>query len=1118
MSSRVSHRSVQRPALLLLVAGALLVGAPDGLGATQLRSHHNTYAVRLATAPDLEGAPVLLRQPITVRLREVTVERALREITRKARIDLAYSRAVVPLDRVVSLDVENASVLEALHRVLADTDVELWVTAEGRMALVPGMRMTPAALAAARIGNVSGRVTGEGSPLVGVTISVGGATQRAVTNEEGRYTLVGVPDGPRTVFAQRLGYRRDSVRVVVANGQTATANFDLVRQAVALEGVVTIGYGVQQAERLTGAVSAVTPEQFNTGRVVSPEELIQGKVPGVQIANTGEPGGSMNIRVRGGTSINASNEPLFVIDGVPLPVGGGLSSGRNPLNFLSPDDIASMTVLKDASATAIYGSRGANGVILIETKNGAARGPQFVYTASVSGSDILAEPEMLTAAEFRRIVGEKSPDRARFLGTADTDWRGAVLRNAVGQEHNLAMSGFGTNMNYRLSLGYLDQAGVVRGSETERFSAALNYNHQLFNNRLSIESSLRGARTDDLFTPGGGLGDATRYDPTQPVRLASGAFYEQRNFELSPGNPVAEIEMGTVTGTTYRAIGNMESRLQLPFVQGLSATARLGFDLATSEKQEFYPAALYTQARASNPGYLSRSNPKDLTSLVDAFLTYSNRVEALRGDVDATAGYSFEKYRGDRPFFELRGLSTDLLGPNGVPAARENLPRLSVNESRLASFFGRLNYTLADRYTLMLSVRRDGSSKFGPDNQWGTFPAAGLAWRVSDEAFMSGLDALSTLKLRASWGVNGNQTVPDYLWVANYRYSDAFARVQFGDEFVTTVRPSAVDPNIKWEETTSYNLGADYGLFADRITGSLEYYVKDTDDLLFSVPVAAGTFVSNSITTNIGSVRNQGVEFEVTANVIRPTTPTALRYTASFNAAYNKNELLKVNPFGGGTEQILTGGIYGGVGSNIQVLQPGYPVNSFFVYRHKLDASGKPVNADNDLAMYEDVNGDGRINQSDRVAYESPAPDWILGHTSNLAWRNVDLSMTLRAQLGNYVYNNLASSQGYFGRLNEAAGPTNLHASVLENGFSRPQFFSDVYVEDASFLRLDNLTLGYTVPRFRGAQNLRVFGTVQNAFTLSGYSGVDPMAGLNGIDNNLYPRSRTFSAGVTVGF
>jgi len=973
-------------------------------------------------------------------------------------------------------------------------------------------------LAQAGAGRVTGVVTAaEGiRPVVGATVVVEGTGLGTTTRDDGSFQIANVPAGERRVQVRQLGYAPQTQTVSVAAGGTVAVNFTLERQAVALEGVVTIGYGEQQADRLAGSVAAVTPEQFNTGRVVTTEELIAAKVPGVQIANTGEPGGSTNIRIRGGTSVNASNEPLFVVDGVPLPVGGGLSSGRNPLNFLNPDDVASVTVLKDASATAIYGSRGANGVIIIETKSGVVTGPQISYTGSMSSSEIVQRSDILTAAQFRTAMQQHAPDRVDLLGSASTDWRDAVLRNATGQEHNVAIAGSGESMNYRLSVGYLDQAGIVRGSNTERVSAALNYNHDLFGDRVAIEATLRGVRTEDAYTPGGGLGAATIFDPTQAVRNGD-EFFEQREFELSPTNPVAELQFGSVSGKTFRGIGNLQARYRMPFLDALTATGRVGFDVASSERQEFFPSILYGQQRSANPGYLSRSNPRETTALVDAFLNYAAPVEALQGQVDVTAGYSYESTRGDYPFFELRGLSTDLLGPNGVPSAVENLPRLSVREGRLASFFGRVNYTLRDRYVFMASVRRDGSSRFGPGNQWGTFPAAAVAWRIGDEDFMQGVAGLSDLKLRASWGINGNQTVADYLWIANYAFGDAFARVQFGDEFLTTIRPSAVDPNIKWEETTSWNVGLDYGFMDGRITGTLDYYVKDTDDLLFRVPVAAGTAVSNAITTNIGSIRNQGVEFGIDAEVL-PADRPGLRWSVNFNAAHNSNEILRINPFGGGGERILVGTIAGGVGSNIQVLQPGSPVNSFFVYQHRRDANGQPINSANDIDMYVDQNDDGVINQNDRVAYESPAPDWILGHTSSLGWGDFDLSFTLSAQLGNHVYNNLASSQGYYGRLNEAAGPVNLHASVLETGFEQAQFFSDVYVEDASFLRMDNVTIGWSVPRSARLQQVRLFATVQNAFTVTGYGGVDPVVGLNGIDNSVYPRSRTYTAGVTVGF
>ncbi|HEX2092594.1 MAG TPA: SusC/RagA family TonB-linked outer membrane protein [Longimicrobiaceae bacterium] len=1013
------------------------------------------------------------------------------------------------------------------------------------LALVASLSWAAALSAQGPTGTVSGRVVAAADqrPLAGAAVSV--AERRTVTGADGRFTLTGVPAGTHTARASIIGFAEATQSVTVVAGQTATVDFALASRALELEGLtVAIGYGEQEARDVTGAVETVTPEEFNTGRVVSPEQLIQGKVAGVQVVDTGEPGGGINLRIRGGTSVTSSNEPLYVVDGVPLPVGGGLSAGRNPLNFLSPQDIESLTVLKDASSTAIYGSRGANGVVIIQTKSGARQGPAVTYSGSVSTSTVARRPDLLSAEEFRAVVAQRAPDKVALLGNASTDWYDAVLRTAAGQEHNASVSGTGDNMNYRLSLGYLGQEGIVQGSQTERISAALSYNHVLFNDRLSVRANVRGARTDDTFTPLGVLGDAARFAPTQPIQ-AGDSYFEWSSYPLGPNNPLAALALAQEDGRTYRSIGSLEAQYQLPFLAGLSNTTRVGYDVASSERRTFNPTSQQSQRESGQPGYFSRSTPTETNGVFDTFLNYTSRLGSTDSDIDATAGYSYEAFTGESPFIEARGLTTDLLGPNGIPTAQQMTSRIdNVRESRLASFFARVNYTLRDRYLLTLSVRRDGSSRFGPENQWGTFPAAALGWRVSQEPFMQGIGWVSDLKLRASWGVNGNQSFGDYLWISTYRPGDAQTQVQFGDEFVGTIRPSAVDPNIKWEETTSYNLGLDYGIFGGRFNGSIEYYSKDTDDLIFRVPVAAGTNLSNFVTTNVGSVRNRGFEFSLNSELLNGGD-TGLNWDLSFNAATNSNELLRINSVGGGSEQILVGGISGGVGSTIQVLQPGFPVNSFLVYRH-IRRDGRPIYADvngldpstgkltgrpdgkiDEQDLYEDLNGDGVINQADRAPFENPAPDWILGATSNLAFRNLDLSFTLRAYLGNYVYNNVASNRGNFRELSATGSPENLHPSALEYGFADPQYFSDVYVEDASFLRMDNLTLGYTVPSLRGMQNLRVFGTVQNVFTLTGYSGVDPSAVVPasiasptgfGIDNNIYPRARTFTAGVSVGF
>lgn len=989
------------------------------------------------------------------------------------------------------------------------------------LALLGSLLCVTQAAAQAQTGTITGQVLDETTqdPISGAAVTVSERT--ALTNAAGRFLVADVPTGSHAVQVTRFGYGDATQTITVTAGETTVVDFTMTPEAVELTQLVVTGYGTRRASDLTGVIETLTSEELNPGRVVSPEQLIQSKVAGVQVIDNNEPGGGMSLRIRGATSVNASSEPLFVVDGVPLAVGGGLSAGRNPLNFLNPQDIENVTVLKDASATAIYGSRGGSGVVIIETKRGT-QGPQLEYTGSISSSRVTREPDMLSAAQFRAAVEQFAPQNVEQLQNASTDWRDLVQRDAFGQEHNLAISGGTDAINYRLSLGYLNQDGVVRGTTVERLSAALNYDHRI-GDHLNIRTNVRGSRIDDEFTPGGVLSGANQFGPTQPMRDADRptGFYEWPD-PLGPNNPLAELALVSDEGTTYRSVGNIQGEYRLPFLEALTATVNAGYDVTSAERRTFSPSTLQSQLEQGLGGTVNRQNPSVTSTVLEAYLNYATPVGGLGGTVDVTGGYSYESSRGDSASFLAQGLSTDLLGPDGVPAAELEEPFLSIQESRLISFFGRLNYTLNDRYYATFSVRRDGSSRFGPDNAWGTFPSVAVAWRLSQEPVMERLTALSDLKLRASWGKNGNQAFANYQQFTTYVVGDGQSQAQFGDEFVATVRPSAVDPNIKWEETTSFNLGLDFGLFENRLTGSIDYYDKDTDDLIFTIPVAAGTNLSNFVTTNIGSMNNRGVELTLNAGILDGRNGS-LRWEALFNAAHNTNELVHVNPIAGGSEQILVGEVAGGVGTRIQVLQPGHPINSFFVYRHKRGPDGRPIYEDtngddviNEQDLYEEHGGDADvINQDDRVPFHSPDPDWILGHTSDIAYRNLDLSFTLRAYLGTYVYNNIASNLGSYEEVGRGS-PFNLHASVLETGFEKPQYFSDYYVEDASFLRMDNLTLGYTV-QWRG-RPMRIFGTVQNVFTLTGYSGVDPTAELRGIDNNIYPRSRTFSGGVSVRF
>ncbi len=982
------------------------------------------------------------------------------------------------------------------------------------------------ALAQTQTGTIVGRVvsTDGGAPIARAQVSAVGTGSGAVTNDDGRYTIVVAP-GTYRVRAARVGFARDSLTgITVIAGSAVTANFSLRAAAATLSGVVVTGYGTQEARDVTGSLVTVDSAQFNTGRIVSPEQLIRGKVAGVQVSENNEPGGGLSIRVRGGTSVNASNEPLYVIDGVPIDIGGGSTvNGRNGLNFLNPNDIETVTVLKDASSTAIFGSRGANGVVMITTKSGAF-GPQLTYSGNVSGSKVTGGPNLLTAAQFRAAVAAQAASNVASLQNSTTDWLSAIEQSAGGQEHNLNFGGRRQSANYRVGLGYMNQEGVLIGTKMERTSASLNYNDLLLNDNLSLRTHFRGTRQLDDYTPGGVLGSAIAFAPTAPMYNTDGSYYQYRDptsgklVGLAPNNPLEVLKYVKDQGNILRSIGNVETEYRVPMVSGLTATIRGGYDINRADRNSFTPTNIASQLKgdSASRGTVSRANHSELHTVGDVFANYRHDISMWRGSsVDLTAGVSAENFSGSYNGYSVNGLSSNLLGPNGIPTFNTAFPGVSIQEHRLRSQFGRANISLADRYLLTGTVRRDGSSRFGDGQKYGVFPSVAFAWRVLQEPTFRDKLPFSDLKLRASWGKTGNEAIGcNYCAYGSYQIGNPQAQAQLGNIFVTTIRPVAFDPKLHWETTTSTNIAADYSILHDRWSGSLEYYNKTTDDLLFTVPTAAGTGLSNNVLTNIGSVKNRGVEFTVEGKLVNGAGRN-FTWNTNFNVARNSNELITIGR--PGLTSIQTGGIAGGVGTTIQVLQAGQPVNSFYVYQHR-EANGKPVNTGADTAMYVDQNKDGIINTSDLRPYKSPAPKWILGHTSNLSWHNWDLNSTLRAYLGNYVYNNVASNLGNYSVLTSPYAPVNLHASVLETGFKTPQYLSDYYVEDASFLRMDNVSIGYTFPRLMQMNNARVYGTVQNVFTTTKYSGVDPTANIVGIDNNVYPRSRTFVGGLSVGF
>jgi len=972
-------------------------------------------------------------------------------------------------------------------------------------------------------GTIQGRVSNAATqqPLAGVSVTVG--RRAAVTRADGRYVVSDVPAGRDSVRARLIGYAPATQAVTVAGGDTITVDLAMTARAVNLASVVVVGYGTKRAGDLTTSASQLSAEDFNPGTIASPQQLIADRVPGVQVVDNNEPGGGLSIRVRGTASVTASSEPLYIVDGVPLGTGsgGGLSAGRDPLNFLNPNDIASITVLKDAASAAIYGTNASNGVVLITTKSGQGR-PRVEYSSGFSAASVTRLPAMLSAAQFRAAVTQYDTAGVAQLGTANTNWFDLVDQTGMGQQHNVAVAGSGASNNYRLSLGYFDQNGILKGSSTQRLSLHVNYNQRLYDDRLDFKANLTGSRAYDQFTPNGVLYNAAQMGPTQPVfDPASGTGYYNwpGNSLTSADNPVEVLNGALDHGTTYRSVGNLTAKYdfsRLTSLRGLTGTVDLGYDVTYADRVNFYPNDIHLETKNGTNGSYFRSQNTQVNTVLDAYADYAPPVALGPGNVDVTVGYSYSQSHANYPSIFANQLQSNLLRDAGIPqTATPPVPSFDVQDSKLISFFGRAGYNINDRYLLSASLRRDGSSRFGAGNQWGNFPGVSVGWRISQEPFLRDVSTISDLKLRASWGKTGNQAFGNYLYVPTYQFCNSKAQVQFGNQFVCPARPSGVDPHIRWESTRTWDVGADFTLLGQRLAGSIDWYTKHTEDLLFNEVAAAGQFLSNFVTRNIGSVKNTGFDLGLTARLRNPSPTGGLSWTTSFNVSHNTNSLLTINPnaVGATGSQILTGTIAGGVGSTVQVLEPGQPINSFFVCQ-QVASGGKPVEGVYKTLAGADTTGCARGTNT--RAFHDPAPHWMFGFTSDMAYHHFDLSFTLRAWLGNYVYNNVASNLGDYRELKAGSSPYNLSTSVLATGFKIQQLLSDYYVENGSFLRMDNIAVGYTFPW--QAQQLRLYVNVQSAFTITGYSGVDPTAGVNGIDNNIYPRSRIVTGGLNVQF
>ncbi|MPS66204.1 MAG: SusC/RagA family protein [Chryseobacterium sp.] len=885
---------------------------------------------------------------------------------------------------------------------------------------------------------------------------------------------------------------------------------DSITKEKKIEEVVLIGYGKQKKTDVTGSISSISAKDFNGG-ATSPGQLIQGKTPGVSIVgNSGAPGAGTAIRIRGIGSLSGSQSPLIVIDGVPQDFSG-ISGASDPLSLINPNDIQTFDILKDASATAIYGNRASNGVILITTKQGTAGKLKINFSTLASVSTKMGNVDVLDADAFRSFVNQNaSPSYVARLGSANTNWQDQIYQKAWGTDNNVSFSGGVKGLPYRVSLGYNEQNGIVKTNSFRRTSAAINLNPKFFDNHLSVNVNAKGTFTDNRFPATGVIANATYFDPTQPVYSGNsnyGGYYEWLDPASNTGlnvnataNPVAQLNAVRDVSSVWRALGNIQLDYKLHFLPDLHFNVNAGYDYSKGEG-----AVTIDPAYKSGIGVLGSYRPYSMekkNKLLETYFNYTKNITSLKTNVDLTAGYAYQDFHTTAPLVVTNQ-------GNGQTAGQVNADDRKLV---LLSFYGRAIFTIANKYIISGSIRRDGSSRFyngTRDNLWGNFPGVSVAWKINEEEFLKN-SGLNTLKLRAGWGKTGNNELGDNYYPAFASYSPSVpgAQYQFGSQYYYMLRPDIYNPNLTWETTTTQNLGVDYGFAKNRIYGAIDVFKKKAEKLLVDSPIAAGDLSNHNI-LNVGSMDTKGIEGSITFVPIKNERTT---WEVSFNATHYNSKVTNLVSAANDSFFIPIGDITGGVGNKIQAHAVGYQPYSFLVYQQVYDNNGKPLDG-----VFVDRNGDGVTNASDMYYYKSTQPDAILGFNTKVNYKNWDFGLSARAVLGNYVYNNAASNSS----LQSASTNSylqNVYSSSAQYQFSLPRYFSDLFIENASFFRLDNVNLGYNFKDvFSKGSSLKVYGMLQNVFVITKYSGVDPEI-FGNIDNGYYQMPKVYSLGLNFQF
>ncbi|MEL5894910.1 TonB-dependent receptor [Bacteroides sp. GD17] len=1000
---------------------------------------------------------------------------------------------------------------------------------------------------------VKGHVKDALGEVIGANvIEKGNPSNGTITDVNGNFTL-SVPQGA-ILQVSFIGYQTTEVPAA------ASVVITLKDDAELLSEVVVIGYGRAKKNDLTGSVTAIKPDEMNKGLQVSAQDMITGKIAGVNVQNSGgEPGGGASIRIRGGSSLNASNDPLIVIDGLAMD-NYGMQGMSNPLNLVNPNDIESFTVLKDASATAIYGSRASNGVIIITTKKGRKNmKPTVSYNGSVSVSVVTNKLDVLSSNEFMDFIKKKSgldgaeweasdyyknmgywsayntdgtpADGAQHL-FANTDWQDEIYRTAISTDHNITLAGAYKNLPYRVSLGYTKQQGILKTSDFERYTASVSLNPTFLNEHLAVNFNAKGMYSKTTYANTGAIGAASEADPTKPVTIDSEFF--NKNFggyfqysspvdrgddewkysinSLSTRNPMSLLNTTSDKGKGKELTGNLELDYKIHGLEDLHLHVNGGMDIKSGKSDKYYSRYNYDNYYYGSQGW----NTQDTYNL--SLNMYAQYIKDFGKDhhFDVMGGYEWQHFHKKTDYYYYGTYpDSNKEHPGEIKDPSENT--LYKTENYLVSFFGRLNYSLMDRYLLTVTLRDDGSSRFHKDQRWGLFPSVAGAWKIKEEAFLRDSKAISDLKLRLGWGKTGQQEgIGDYTYFASYTTNGLGAYYPVVGNGMT-YRPDAYNASLTWEKTTTYNAGIDLALFNDRFTASVDYYYRKTTDLINTVAVAAGSNFKNKVTSNIGELHNQGVELSLT---YRPIQTRDWRWELGYNITYNDNKIDKLLASDDADYRILHGGLaVGDSGSDgIKAWAVGHSVSSFYTYQQVYDKNGQPIEG-----QFVDRNGDGIINSADRYFYKKADPDVMMGMTSKLIYKNWDFSFSLRASLGNYAYNGVEAGRSNISveRLfngNTWHNVTNMSMAKDWNYISTEDALSDYFIQNASFLKCDNITLGYSFDKLFGVKiSGRAYLTAQNVFTISKYKGIDPEIN-GGYDGNIYPRPFTGVFGLSLNF